>query len=182
MGPKNGHMTQEVLIRVFPGFTHAQRKKQFSFYRGCEAGKLHTAAGGLVEDTYLAEDEVRPALRGREGLVGSGRGRRGARRGKTWSRPPEDFAFRRALCLPSQPCAAWRLWPALQNPPKCEAGTGLSCLPGYRLWDTFGAQWIFIWSMRVDGWVREWLWEQKKKNHTEETLFPLYLTRRTVPS
>lgn len=45
MGPKNGHMTQEVLIRVFPGFTHAQRKKQFSFYRGCEAGEAAHGGG-----------------------------------------------------------------------------------------------------------------------------------------
>ena len=45
MGPKNGHMTQEVLIRVFPGFTHAQRKKQFSFYKGWEAGEAAHGSG-----------------------------------------------------------------------------------------------------------------------------------------
>lgn len=45
MGPKNGHMTQEVLIRVFPGFTHAQRKIQFSFYKGCEAGEAAHGSG-----------------------------------------------------------------------------------------------------------------------------------------
>lgn len=138
------------------------------------------AVGGRVEDAYLAEDEVRLALRGRECLVGSGRGRRGARRGETWSGPPGAFASRRALCSPSQPCAAWCLWLALQNPLKCEARTGLSCLPGYRLWDIIGAQWIFIRSMKNDGWVSEWLWEQK--NHTEETLFCFDVTRRTVPS
>ncbi|CAM9449849.1 unnamed protein product [Rangifer tarandus platyrhynchus] len=67
---------------------------------------MHTAAGGRVEAAYWPR-QVRPVLRGRERLVGQreeaeGRGAEGDLVRATRSLRP-----RRALCLPSQPCAAW---------------------------------------------------------------------------
>ena len=166
MGPKNGHMTQEVLIRAFPGFTHAQRKKQFSFYQGCKAGEDAHGSGWPCMLKHTGWRQVRPAVRGRERLVGQREeaGRRGAKRDQV-------LATRRALCLPSQPCAAWP-GACSAKPTRAWGGTGLSCLPGYRLWDTLGAQWIFICSTRDDGWVSKWVWEQKE-SHRGNPLSPV---------
>lgn len=161
MGPKNGHMTQEVLIKAFPGFTHAQRKKQFSFYQSWKAGGRCTQQRVAVLKTHTGGRQVRLAVRGRESLVGQWEEAegRGAKRDLV-------LATHRALCLPSQPCAAWP-GACSANPLEREAGTGLSCLPGYRLWDTLGAQWIFN-----DGWVSKWLWEQKE-SHRGNPLSPV---------
>lgn len=156
MGPKNGHMTQEVLIRVFPGFTHAQRKISF-LYKGC--GGSCAWQGGRVEDAYLAEDEVRLALRGRKCLCGVRRGRRRGKERETWSGPLGAAFLQSALltaaalrCLMPVACSA--------KPTKCEARMSF-CSWVQTSWDIIGAQWIFIWSMKNDGWVSEWL-ENKK--------------------
>lgn len=180
MGPKNGHMTQEVLIRVFPGFTHAQRKKQFSFYQGCKAGEDAHSSGWPHWRRILAEDEVRPAVRGRERLVGQREEAEGRGTERDLVLATRSLHPRRALCLPSQPCAAWpracsakptRAWGgdrSFLSPRGTDSGTHL--VFNEYLSDQRGM---------TDEWANDY---ENKKNHTEETLFPLYLTRRTVPS
>lgn len=169
MGPKNGHMTQEVLIRVFPD-SHTHRGKFSFFLQGLWKGKLRMA-GGQVEDAYLAEDEVRLALRGRKCLWGSGE------RKETGKERRDLGPGHRELSSPSAECSAYRrslalprcLWLALQNPLKCEARTGLSCLPV----QTLGHNWC---SMNFYLINEEWRMSERmtlrtKKSHRGNPLF-----------
>lgn len=182
MGPKNGHMTQEVLIRVFPGFTHAQRKKQFSFYRGCEAGEAAHGGGwpcwrhlpGWRRSEACTEREGRPC---------------GVRERKERGEARKDLVpATRRLRLPQSSLltvSALRcLTPVACSAKPTQVWGGDRSFLSSRV-QTLGHIWcsMNIYLINEGWWMSAWMTlRTKKKNHTEETLFPLYLTRRTVPS
>lgn len=182
MGPKNGHMTQEVLIRVFPGFTHAQRKKQFSFYRGCEAGEAAHGGGwpcwrhlpGWRRSEACTEREGRPCGVRERKERGEARKDLVPATGRLRLSQSSLLTVSALRCLTPVACSAkpTQVW-----------GGDRSFLSS-RV-QTLGHIWC---SMNIylinEGWrMSAWMTlRTKKKNNTEETLFPLYLTRRTVPS
>ena len=106
MGPKNGHMTQEVLIRAFPGFTHAQRKKQFSFYQGCKAGEDAHGSGWPCMLKHTGWRQVRPGSEREGAPCGSARGGREAR---CQERPGPRHPQSALLTVAALRCLAWGL-------------------------------------------------------------------------
>lgn len=165
-------MTQEVLIRVFPGIhTRTEENLEVFFLQGLWRGKLRMAVGWpgwrclpgwRWSEAGTEREEMPCGVRERKE---TGKERRDLVRGHRASLrlSAECSAYRRSLALPHACGLLCKTHSSVRR-------GQVFLVSRYRLWDIIGAQWIFIWSMKNDGWVSEWLWEQK--NHTEETLSP----------